>query len=75
MFRLALLICAIRASANSAGTFWAYSAFQFRVNGAAFRSGNRHARVIEIPGATHYLFLSNQAETLRDIPVFVTSLR
>ena len=48
---------------------------QVRVNGAAFRSANRYARVIEIPGATHFLFLSNQAETLRDIRAFVISLR
>jgi pimeloyl-ACP methyl ester carboxylesterase len=48
---------------------------QVQVNAAAFRSGNRHARVIEIPGATHFLFLSNPTETLRDIRAFVTTLR
>ena len=48
---------------------------EVRTNGAAFRSANHDARVIEILGATHFLFLSNQAETLRDIREFVLSLR
>ena len=45
---------------------------EVRVNGAEFRSGIRPARVIEIQGATHFLFLSNQADTLREVRAFVT---
>jgi len=47
---------------------------EVRVNSTQFRSGNRHARVIEIQGATHMLFLSNQADTLREVRAFVTGL-
>jgi pimeloyl-ACP methyl ester carboxylesterase len=48
---------------------------QVRVNAANFRSGITHARVIEIPGARHLLFLSNQDDVLRDIRKFVASVR
>lgn len=47
---------------------------EVRVNGTQFRSGNRRARVTEIQGATHFLFLSNQADTLREVRAFVTGL-
>ncbi len=48
---------------------------QVRVNSAELQSGNRHVRVVEIRGASHFLFLSNQADTLREIRAFVTTLR
>ena len=38
-----------------------------RTNSAAFRSAVREARVIEIPGAKHYVFLSNEDDVLRSI--------
>jgi non-heme chloroperoxidase len=47
---------------------------EVHVNSAQFRSGNRHARVIEIQGATHFLFLSNQADALREVRAFVIGL-
>lgn len=33
------------------------------------------ARVVELPGADHYIFLSNEEEVLRQIRQFVTTLR
>lgn len=39
-----------------------------------FRSGVANSRVIEIPGASHYLFQTNQADVLREIRAFVGSL-
>jgi hypothetical protein len=46
-----------------------------RTNSAAFRSAVREARVIEIPGAKHLLFLSNEEDVLRAIRVFVLNTR
>jgi non-heme chloroperoxidase len=46
-----------------------------RTNSAAFRSAVRKARVIEIPGAKHYLFLSNEEDVLRAIRAFVVNTR
>jgi non-heme chloroperoxidase len=42
-----------------------------RTNSAAFRSAVREARVIEIPGAKHLVFLSNEEDVLRSIRAFV----
>lgn len=47
---------------------------EVRVNSAKFRSGNRHARVIEIRGATHFPFLSKQADILREVRAFVAGV-
>ena len=33
------------------------------------------AHVITLPGANHYVFLTNEAEVLKDIDVFLASLR
>jgi len=33
------------------------------------------AHVITLPGANHYVFLSNETEVLKDINVFIASLR
>ena len=40
----------------------------------AFRSGVKNSRVIEIPGASHYIFRSNEAEVLREIRAFLKTL-
>jgi pimeloyl-ACP methyl ester carboxylesterase len=39
------------------------------------KNGVPTARVITLPGANHYVFLSNEAEVLRDITAFLDSLR
>jgi pimeloyl-ACP methyl ester carboxylesterase len=46
-----------------------------RTNSAVFRSAVREARVIEIPGAKHLLFLSNEEDVLRAIRAFVLNTR
>jgi non-heme chloroperoxidase len=33
------------------------------------------ARIAELPGANHYIFLSNEADTLREITLFILKLR
>ena len=48
---------------------------QERTNSAAFRSAVRRARVIEIPGAKHYLFLTNEEDVLRAIRAFAVDTR
>jgi pimeloyl-ACP methyl ester carboxylesterase len=42
---------------------------------AAFQNGVAHSRVVELPGANHYLFLSNQADVLRELQVFLSALK
>ena len=39
-----------------------------------FRSGVADSRVIEIPGASHYLFRTNEADVLRSMRAFLESL-
>ena len=39
-----------------------------------FRSGVVNSRVIEIPGASHYVFRTNEADVLREIRAFLASL-
>ena len=39
------------------------------------RSGVPAARVVELPGASHYIFLSNESDVLLGIRQFVTTLR
>jgi len=46
-----------------------------RTNSAAFRSAVRNARVVEIPGARHFVFLSNEEDVLRSIRAFVVNAR
>lgn len=41
----------------------------------AFRSGVPSARVITIPDADHYIYRSNEADVLREINLFVSSLK
>jgi non-heme chloroperoxidase len=37
---------------------------------ADFQTGVAHSRVIELPGANHYLFISNEADVLRELRAF-----
>lgn len=41
----------------------------------AFENGVPSARIVRLPGAHHYVFLSNEADVLRDIRAFIASLR
>jgi pimeloyl-ACP methyl ester carboxylesterase len=41
----------------------------------AFENGVPSAHVVRLPGAHHYVFLSNEADVLREIHAFVTTLR
>jgi pimeloyl-ACP methyl ester carboxylesterase len=47
---------------------------QVRSNGAAFRAGVHSSQVIEIRGAKHYLFLTDEAEVLRDVRRFIANV-
>ena len=39
-----------------------------------FRSGVKNSRVVEIPGANHYIFRNNEADVLREILAFLKTL-
>lgn len=39
-----------------------------------FRAGVKNSRVVEIPGASHYIFRSNEAEVLREMRAFLKTL-
>lgn len=39
----------------------------------AIRAGARNARIVELPGADHYVFLSNEADVLREIRDFAAT--
>jgi hypothetical protein len=41
----------------------------------AVENGVATARVITLPGAHHYVFLSNQADVIREMRGFLTGLR
>jgi len=41
----------------------------------AFEGGMPTARVIRMPHANHYVFLSNEADVLREIRAFLASLK
>jgi pimeloyl-ACP methyl ester carboxylesterase len=41
----------------------------------AFENGVPGARVVRLPGANHRVFLSNEADVLREIRAFVATLR
>jgi pimeloyl-ACP methyl ester carboxylesterase len=40
----------------------------------AFETGVPTARVVKLPGAHHYVFLSNEAEVLREMRAFLSGL-
>jgi pimeloyl-ACP methyl ester carboxylesterase len=40
----------------------------------AFRSGVTHSRVVEVPGAGHYIFRTNEADVLREMRSFLQGL-
>ena len=39
-----------------------------------FRAGVKDSRVVEIAGASHYIFRSNEADVLREIRAFLKAL-
>jgi hypothetical protein len=39
-----------------------------------FRAGVKNSRVVEIRGANHYIFRSNEADVLREIRAFLRTL-
>jgi pimeloyl-ACP methyl ester carboxylesterase len=39
-----------------------------------FQNGVAHSRVVELPGANRYIFLSNEADVLRELRVFLVAL-
>jgi pimeloyl-ACP methyl ester carboxylesterase len=41
----------------------------------AFENGVPSAHIVRLPGAHHYVFLSNEANVLREISTFVAGLR
>ena len=41
---------------------------------AAFRNGVSDARVVVLPRANHYVFLSNEADVLREMKAFIEKL-
>jgi non-heme chloroperoxidase len=41
---------------------------------AAVRRSAPYARVVELPGASHYVFLSNEADVVREVGTFLKSL-
>jgi pimeloyl-ACP methyl ester carboxylesterase len=40
----------------------------------AFQRGNPSARVVRLPGASHYVFFTNEADVLREMRVFLSTL-
>jgi len=40
----------------------------------AFQKGNPSARVVRLPGASHYVFLTNEADVLREMRAFLGTL-
>lgn len=56
----------------------AYKARMLKLVGGqikAFRSGVPSARVITLPDADHYIYRSNEADVVREINLFVSSLK
>jgi non-heme chloroperoxidase len=41
----------------------------------AFEKGAPSSRIVRLPGATHYLFISNEAEVLKEIRDFIAALK
>jgi non-heme chloroperoxidase len=41
----------------------------------AFEKGAPSSRIVRLPGATHYLFISNEAEVLKEIRDFIVTLK
>lgn len=41
---------------------------------AVVRRAAPNARIVDVPGAMHYVFLTNEADVVREINVFLTSL-
>jgi pimeloyl-ACP methyl ester carboxylesterase len=60
---------AARATAES------YIGAKTEIQASAFEKGVPHARVVRLPEANHYVFLSNEADVLREMRAFVDQLR
>ena len=41
----------------------------------SFEEGIPHARVVRIPNADHYIFITNEAEVLREMRTFLSTLK
>jgi non-heme chloroperoxidase len=52
----------------------AYAASTRKYMADTFRSGVANSRVVEIPGASHYVFQTNEADVLREMRAFLASL-
>ncbi len=55
----------------------AWEARDLKTTGAlvnAFQEGNPSARVVRLPGASHYVFLTNETDVLRDMRNFLAGL-
>ena len=63
---------------NDPGTREAARARDLAITGAqvkAFKTGVPSARVVTIPNADHFIFRSNEADVLREINLFTSTLK
>jgi hypothetical protein len=63
---------AVREAANARS---AKEAVLVEKQAKAFENGAPGAHVVRLPGAHHYIFLSNEADVLREIDAFIAGLR
>jgi pimeloyl-ACP methyl ester carboxylesterase len=57
--------------------FQAWESRDLKTTGAlvdAFEKGNPSARVVRLPGASHYVFFTNEADVLREMRAFLRGL-
>jgi pimeloyl-ACP methyl ester carboxylesterase len=60
--------------AAARATFEAYDEARTGAQAKAFENGIPSARVVRLPRANHYVFLSNEADVLREMNAFLASL-
>jgi hypothetical protein len=60
---------------SAQGSFQRMQTLRLKQRVDAFEAGLPSARVVRLPQATHYLFLSSELEVLRELEVFIASLR
>jgi hypothetical protein len=63
---------------NDAATREAAQARELAVAGAqvkAFETGVPSARVVTLPNADHFIFRSNEADVLREMNLFISTLK
>lgn len=46
-----------------------------RTASSALKAGVPSARIVELPGANHYIFLSNEARVLSELRAFLATIR